>query len=174
MRIEDLAGRGYNYEGVGGTETGAVPDGYHVLSVARPIGSGRAGFDRAVEALLHWKVQQVAGVRLTASTPRVSLDAVSLARLGLGPLGIAVPCRVVWMTEEPDRVGFAYGTLDGHPESGEEAFILTLAEDGTVTFTITAFSRPATWYARLGGPVTRLLQRYIAGRYAANLKALAA
>jgi uncharacterized protein (UPF0548 family) len=129
-------------------------------------------FDRAAEALLHWKIQQVAGVRLTASTERVEVGAVSLSRLGLGPLGISVPCRVVWMTESADRVGFAYGTLDGHPERGEEAFILTL-EDDAVTFSISAFSLPATWYARLGGPVTRTLQRYVTGRYAARLKALA-
>jgi uncharacterized protein (UPF0548 family) len=36
----------------------------------------------------------------------------------LGP--IRVPCRVVYVLDEPERRGFAYGTLPGHPESGEE------------------------------------------------------
>jgi uncharacterized protein (UPF0548 family) len=174
MRLDDLKDRGYNYEGVGSTETGDRPPGYHPMTVSARIGTGRLEFDRAAEALLHWKVQQVVGVRLTASVERVKVGAVSLGRLGPGPLAIAVPCRVVWLSEEPDRVGYAYGTLDGHPERGEEAFVVTLAADGAVTFTITAFSRPATWYARLGGPVTRALQRYIAGRYVAQLRSLAA
>jgi uncharacterized protein (UPF0548 family) len=173
MRLEELAGRSFNYEGVGGTQTGEQPDGYHSMTVSKRIGAGRAAFDRAADALMHWTVQQVAGIRLTASTERVAIGAESLGRLGLGPLGIAVPCRVVWLTEEPDRVGYAYGTLDGHPEHGEEAFVLAL-ENESVVFTIRAFSRPATWYTRLGGPVTRVLQRYIATRYAARLQSLSA
>ena len=38
----------------------------------------------------------------------------------LGP--VTAPCRVVYVVDEPDRRGFAYGTLTGHPESGEELF----------------------------------------------------
>ena len=40
--------------------------------------------------------------------------------VGLGPL--RAPCRVVYVVDEPDRRGFAYGTLPGHPETGEELF----------------------------------------------------
>ena len=32
----------------------------------------------------------------------------------LGP--VRAPCRVVYVVDEPDRRGFAYGTLPGHPE----------------------------------------------------------
>lgn len=170
-RLEDLTGRRRNYEGVGGTQTGDYPPGYHVMTARRQIGTGRAAFDRAVDALLHWQVHQMIGMELVTSADRVAVGAESLGKLGLGPLSIPVPCRVVWMTEEPDRVGYAYGTLDGHPESGEEAFVLTL-EGEAVVFTVTAFSRPASWYARFGGPVTRLLQKTVATRYAARLKRL--
>jgi uncharacterized protein (UPF0548 family) len=31
-----------------------------------------------------------------------------------------VPCRVVYVVDEPRRAGFAYGTLPGHPEIGGE------------------------------------------------------
>lgn len=72
-------------------------------------------------------------------------------------------------TSPPDRAGFAYGTLPGHPESGEEAFVVSRAPDG-VRFTITAFSRPATWLARLGGPVTLLGQEYFTRRYLRALR----
>jgi uncharacterized protein (UPF0548 family) len=76
-----------------------------------------------------------------------------------------VPCRIVYVTEEDRRFGFAYGTLPGHPERGEEAFHVRLAEDGVVTFEIVAFSRPASLLARLGHPVNRLIQGRVTRRY---------
>ena len=81
--------------------------------------------------------------------------------LSSGPelLTTVAPCRVVYIVDEPDRFGFAYGTLPGHPEQGEEAFVVAKADDGAVRFTITAFSRPKEALARLGGPVTRFVQK---------------
>jgi uncharacterized protein (UPF0548 family) len=72
--------------------------------------------------------------------------------------------------DEPRRVGFAYGTLPGHPESGEEAFVIEHVQDDDVVLHITAFSRPATWYARLGGPAARAAQDLITRRYASALR----
>jgi len=37
-------------------------------------------------------------------------------------------------------------------------------------FTICAFSRPAAWYARLGAPATRLVQRRILTVYMSALR----
>ena len=42
------------------------------------------------------------------------------------------PVRVVYVIDEPNRKGFAYGTLDGHPESGEESWIVDQTDDGSV------------------------------------------
>ncbi|MCW2761725.1 MAG: hypothetical protein JWR85_1926 [Marmoricola sp.] len=75
------------------------------------------------------------------------------------------PVRVVYRVDEERRKGFAYGTLPGHPESGEEAFVVELREDEQVTLTISAFSRPASRLARLGGPLTRIIQRWVTDRY---------
>lgn len=72
---------------------------------------------------------------------------------------------MVWTIEEPDRCAFAYGTLPGHPESGEEAFSLTRNADAPVWFAVTASSRPASLTARCGGPVTRRVQHLIVDRY---------
>jgi uncharacterized protein (UPF0548 family) len=41
---------------------------------------------------------------------------------------------------------------------GEEAFIIEQRHDGAVTFTITAFSCPATLLARAAGPAVRAVQ----------------
>ncbi|MFC8501606.1 DUF1990 family protein [Pedococcus sp. NPDC057267] len=136
---------------------------------ARP---GAAGPRRAAEDLLAWRVHQRAGLRVAASGPAVPGAVVDM-RLGPGPLSVRIPCRVVSVVDEPDRGGFAYGTLPGHPESGEELFLLHSGADGRITFTITAFSRPATALARLGGPLGTLVQDVMTRRYLAALDRVA-
>ncbi|HVB41858.1 MAG TPA: DUF1990 domain-containing protein [Streptosporangiaceae bacterium] len=89
--------------------------------------------------------------------------------LGIGSLRLQAPCRVVYAADEPRRTGFAYGTLAGHPESGEEAFLVEHHDDDSVTFTVTAFSRPATRLARIAGPFAAVIQRQIAARYLRSL-----
>lgn len=59
---------------------------------------------------------------------------------------VSAPVRVVYVVDEPNRKGFAYGTLPGHPESGEESFIVERTDDGSVWLAITALSRPSKWY----------------------------
>ena len=75
-----------------------------------------------------------------------------------GPLRIVAPTRVVYVIDEPDRRGFAYGTLPGHPESGEEVFIVE-RQAGSTSVEVRAFSRPGRWFTRLGAPVARRIQR---------------
>ena len=36
----------------------------------------------------------------------------------IGPLTAVAVCRIVAVVDEPDRYGFAYGTLPGHTERG--------------------------------------------------------
>jgi len=76
----------------------------------------------------------------------------------------------VTVVDEPRRQGFAYGTLPGHPERGEESFIVELGDDDTVSLVITAFSRPASLLARATGPIAGLAQHNMTNRY---LRALA-
>ena len=85
--------------------------------------------------------------------------------LGVTALRISAPCRIVYMIDEPGRRGFAYGTLPGHPERGEEAFIVSQHDDATSTFTFTAFSRPASPLAKAAGPLGQAIQRHITNRY---------
>src|SRR5205085_9707574 len=85
---------------------------------------------------------------------------------GLSWLGYDSPCRVVWAQITGPWRGFGYGTLPGHPESGEEAFVVEQRDDGTVVFRTRVFSRLASPLARLGGPVSRAVQQAALGRYA--------
>lgn len=87
---------------------------------------------------------------------------------------VKAPCRIIWTAEEPRRAGWAYGTLESHPECGEEVFLIDRTGDGTVWLTVAAFSRPAKWYARAGGPATRGLQHAYARRCGAVLKKMCA
>jgi uncharacterized protein (UPF0548 family) len=164
-----LADAELTYHEVGAT-AGDLPAGYHQLSRSATIGHGRQAFAAASEAVRHWQVQRRAGLRVSASSPSVAANATLILGLGIGPLRLRAPCRVVYVVEEPRRSGFAYGTLAGHPESGEEAFIIEHHRTDAVSFTITAFSRPATRLARIAGPLGTIAQRQVTSRY---LRALA-
>ena len=80
-------------------------------------------------------------------------------------------CRIVYVFEEQgdiQRYGFAYGTLPGHGEVGEERFSVEWdRRDGAVWYDLYAFSHPGQLLARVGYPLTRLLQR----RFARDSKA---
>jgi len=73
----------------------------------------------------------------------------------------------VYLIEEDDgvvrRCGFAYGTLPGHAESGEERFTVEQRrDDGSVSYDLYAFSRPNNLLTRAGYPLARRLQRRFA------------
>ena len=106
-----------------------------------------------------WRVQERSGLHVRASDARAQAGSVVQMTLGVGTVGVRIPCRVVQVIEEPDRAGFAYGTLPGHPESGEESFVVERRPDGSLTFTITAYSRPATRLARWAGRSRRRSRR---------------
>jgi uncharacterized protein (UPF0548 family) len=91
-------------------------------------------------------------------------DTANLA-IPFGPIHINAPVRVVYVIDEPKRKGFAYGTLPGHPESGEESWLLDRGDDGAIWLTIRAFSRPASGFWWLAYPVLRLSQGIYTRRY---------
>lgn len=164
-----LAGARLTYGEVGAT-AGELPARYHHLARRVVVGRGHQVFADAGNAITRWQVQLRAGLNVSASAPTALPGTVVLLGLGVGPLRVSAPCRVVYAVDEPRRRGFAYGTLPGHPESGEEAFIVEHHDDGTVTFTVTAFSKPSSAAARAAGPAGRLIQSWITTRYLRSLR----
>ena len=165
MRLSDLPTLQLTYRDVGAT-AGPLPEGYHHVRKSAVIGQGRPRFDDAAQKVMRWGMLRGAGVRVKASTEVAVVGSVVL--VGFGPL--RAPCRVVYVIDEPDRRGFAYGTLPGHPESGEELFAVRLdPATGDVHAEVIAFSRHATWWSRLAAPVTSLAQRLITNRYLSAL-----
>jgi uncharacterized protein (UPF0548 family) len=165
VKLNDLATLPFSYTEVGAT-AGPLPDGYHHLHRSAVIGSGRPRFIEAGDAVMRWGMQRGAGVGVDATTEVAEVGSEII--VGLGP--IKAPCRVVYVVDEDDRRGFAYGTLPGHPETGEELFSVRYDPATDEVFAeVTAFSRPGTWWSRLGYPVAAVLQRLATNRY---LKAL--
>ncbi|MER8184937.1 DUF1990 domain-containing protein [Kitasatospora sp. NPDC094015] len=155
----------FSYREVGATaEGGELPAGYRHLRHRTRLGAGREVFAAAGRTVLTWRMHRAVGVGIRADAERAAPGVVVRVVLGAGRFALVAPCAVVWAVEEPARAGFAYGTLPGHPECGEEAFVVELAPDGQVWFTVTAFSRPARWYTRLGLPLALAFQHLYARR----------
>lgn len=167
--LRPLIGLALTYREVGGT-AGDLPSTHSHVEVEGELGHGRPTYQRAVEALMTWQMHERAGLAPLVDTARVTLGSHVVQRIGIGRFRFAAPCRVVAVVNEPARGGFAYGSLPGHPVSGEERFVVVIDPADRVRLEIRAFSRPATWYARLGGPLLRLAQRLAARRYVRALR----
>ncbi|OBG38505.1 hypothetical protein A5672_16370 [Mycobacterium alsense] len=166
MDLDALQELPLTYREVGATmdfhRAGELLAGYHHQHVERQIGTGPRRFEQAADAVMHWGMQRGSGLRVQASSEVAEVDAVLVVRMGFLP----APCRVVYVIDEPDIRGFAYGTLPGHPESGEERFVVRRDPSTSAVYAeVSAFSRPAAWWAKAGGPLVRAAQRVIARRY---------
>ncbi|MGH1563167.1 DUF1990 family protein [Mumia sp. DW29H23] len=164
LSVRRWTGRSLTYPEVGAT-AGPMPAGYHHADETRVLGSGGALFDAAATRLLTLGMHRAAGNTVVATQVPVVEGAVVVQRLRLGPLRFDAPCQVVAVVDEPARRGFAYGTLDGHPECGEERFEVAIDAEGRVTARIRAFSRQARWFTRLAPAPSRLVQRWMTARY---------
>jgi uncharacterized protein (UPF0548 family) len=141
-----------------------MPAGYRHDRYEALVGKEVGVFNRAAEALLAWQAHVGAGVEVFPRGSQVEEDATVVLLLRAG-LWAPAPCRVVYVINEPDTRGFAYGTLPGHPECGEAAFKLVCGSDEQVHFVVRSFSRRVDPLARLGAPLARLAQTRVTRRY---------
>jgi uncharacterized protein (UPF0548 family) len=157
------------YAPIGVTSLDVCPNGYRRDSWSTPLGSGHAVFARARDALRAWEMHKGSGFVVLAEGPPAVGSVVALA--APLPVGfIEATCRVVEVVDTSDHYGFAYGTLSTHPERGEESFMMTRLEDGTVSFQIVVVSQARNPLARACPPVARLLQRRATARYLATMR----
>ena len=172
LNLLDLA---VNYSSVGVTASDrsrrAAPTGYRVFERTAPIGHGPDRWEFAAAAAVRWGIKTRSGFSVVNPDGSRSdqSDVVPARRHWLiarvGPLHIREPVSVVWVTRELNRVGFAYGTLQGHPVSGEESFVVSRDVTGVVSLTIRSVSRAATGRWRLAYPIVAVAQRYYRRRY---------
>ena len=123
-----------------------------------------AVFARVRRALLAWRVHLGAAVGVTPATQPPEPGATVVLELGLGPLTAVAPCRVVDVVDRPERFGFLYATLPGHPLRGVECFVVQ-RHPGGVRFEITARSEPAGVLVGLGRPMLGHLQHRLVSAY---------
>lgn len=148
------------YGDVGSSLDAELPPGYTHGRDSVTIGTGATVFAAGADGLRHWVCHRAIGVRVWPTDAPLHEDTTVALALPTGPFAILAACRIVRVIDEPDRFGFAYGTLRSHPEVGEESFVVHRdSEDDVVRFTISVFWRPGDPIVRLGGPVTRRVQR---------------
>jgi uncharacterized protein (UPF0548 family) len=157
----------------GWTQSCRAPRGYRIARHRVAVGAGRDAFNRLAEGILGWELHRLAGLSVRAQAPRSAEGVHVVPGFGFGRLRLAAPCRVVWIEESTTRAGFGYGTLPGHPETGEESFVAVLEPDGQVYFELFAFSRHSNWFYKLGGAVASACQRLVTHRYLAAARKLA-
>ncbi len=145
------------YRPTGATLTDSMPPGFRQVRRQIVLSDRPETFPVAREGLRTWQAHRGIGATVSPGDPPAE-GATVIVSLRRGPLAVIAPCRVVAVLDNEVQYGFAYGTLPGHPEQGEEAFVVERRDDGVV-FEIIAFSRPADWVTKLGGPVSRLIQQ---------------
>lgn len=155
----------FSYPQVGATAA-VPPAGYMVQHTHVPLGQGEKVFAAAKAALERWEEFRLGWVETwppQAPIQQGQIIVVIARCVGLWWLNAS---RIVYVVNEPGpvrRFGFAYGTLPGHAESGEERFQVEWHPDSDdVFYDILAFSRHRHLLARLGSPMARRMQ----GRFA--------
>ena len=152
------------YRGVGSSRH-VPPAGYVVDHRRVCLGTGQHIFEAACAALRRWQMFQVSRVQLCWPTTGIEPGAVVGILASWAGLWFLNACRIVYVLDEISsmrRVGFAYGTLPGHAERGEERFSIEWHSDDTIWYDLLAFSRPGHWLIWLGYPWVRRLQRRFA------------
>ncbi len=155
----------FTYPDVGTSRQSIAPPGFNVDHNRILLGTGEETYRRAMDALRRWEMFSLGWVDLCYPTTPIETGqvvAVSVWLYGIRSLNAA---RIVYTFEEQapiPRFGFAYGTLRGHSERGEERFSVEWnPADNTVWYDLYAFSRPGP-LALLGYPFVRQLQKRFA------------
>jgi uncharacterized protein (UPF0548 family) len=156
----------FSYAGVGATQTSPPHD--YILDHNRIcLGKGEAVFKAAIAALRNWKMFDLGWVELHWPDAPIEVGttiAVLVRHYGFWSLH---PARIVYLVDEEDslmrRFGFAYGTLPAHSERGEERFLIEWHHSNdSIWYDLLAFSQPSAFLAKLGYPISRMLQKRFA------------
>jgi uncharacterized protein (UPF0548 family) len=170
--VAEQAKLSFTYSAVGATAE-TPPAGYVVDRTRIKLGEGEPVFQSAIAALKRWEQFRLGWVEAwPANTPIQPGEVVAVMGRALG-LWWLNACRIVYVVDESGplrKFGFAYGTLPGHVESGEERFLIEWdRSDNSVWYDIIAFSRPNHLLTRLGYPMVRRMQKQFGRDSAASM-----
>ncbi len=148
----------FTYQEHGATASPDPVRGFDNDSHRVKIGHGDTDFLTAKRAIQSWKMFPKGWtVILPEDAPVREGETIAMFARAFGGWW-RNSCRIVYIIDEPRRYGFAYGTLPGHIEKGEELFLVEQDTNGDVWYAITAFSQPHHWLAKIAYPVMRMFQ----------------
>jgi uncharacterized protein (UPF0548 family) len=161
--LNSSSSNAFTYPHVGSTMNSVIPDGYVADHNRISLGNGEERWAASRSLVEHWKMFDFPWVELCWPETPLRADenvAILVSHLGFWSLNDA---RIVYVVDEPNRFGFAYGTLSRHGESGEERFLVERdPATGEVFYDLFAFSKPNYLLARLGYLFARSLQKRFA------------
>lgn len=165
QRFDDLLGAAreaaLTYDHVGSTLDPSAAARRRRLSV----GTGESAFAASADRLSHWALHDAVGATVLPPDAPIEVGVTVLVVLRAGPVWVGAPNRIVAVVDDESRFGFAYGSLPGHPFTGEESFAVERRSDGVVEGVVAVDAEPATPLTRALGPVLRVVQRVAVGRY---------
>lgn len=149
----------FSYAETGGTRREDLVQGFDNDFNFIELGAGDAVWQAAKSAIRHWKMFPGDWARITPDdAPIREGETVAMTARVLGIWWLN-SCRIMYVIDNERQFGFAYGTLPGHVECGEELFMVEKTADGAVRYVIKAFSKPRFWMTRLGYPLVRQYQK---------------
>lgn len=161
--IEAQSALEFTYADIGATAN-TPPVGFVVDHTRIELGKGEVAFESARATFQQWQHFDLGWVEAWPTNTPIRAGetvAVLVRAFGLWWLNAA---RIVYVvdetTESMSRFGFAYGTLPGHVEAGEERFLVEWNhENDRVSYDILAFSRPRHILTRLAKWQVRRMQK---------------
>ncbi len=157
------------YPDVGAT-SGQLPRGYRHGRQRVELGHGDEVFVRAAEGLRQWEAHRRARVLVHPPDAPLKQETTVVLTVRLALMHLVLACRIISVTDEPGRFGFAYGTLPLHVVEGEESFVVERDANGAVRFVITAFLKPRGPVLGAMGPVVPALDQGFVRRYLRGLQ----
>ena len=149
------------------TSSWVPPDGFRTYEKTVMLGHGNDTWAHMHDEILQWAVKTRSGFRVEnahGSSVGVAAGEDVWLIASFGPAEIREPIRIIEVVDTPNRCGYSYGTLEGHPVSGEEAFVVHRLHDD-VFFTVRSLTRPGVGKWRLLFPAVLIAQRLYRRRY---------
>jgi uncharacterized protein (UPF0548 family) len=190
--IAEQSARDFTYPHVGATASLPhsplpTPHSYTVDHSRVELGKGATTFERAKAALQRWQQFNLGWLEAFPDDTPIRASETVLVIARAGGLWWTNAARIVYTIDSSlplplgegrgegalnaARFGFAYGTLPGHVESGEERFLIESdRETNVVHFDILAFSRPRHFLVRLNRRRARAMQTRFAAEAAAAMR----
>jgi uncharacterized protein (UPF0548 family) len=150
----------FSYKEVGAT-AGETPSAFDRDHNRVRLGTGPDAFAAARKAIAQWGMFP-AWTEIHPAQTKIETGNVVVMLTRIFGFWWMNACRIVYVIDEAEsvrRFGFAYGTLPGHVEMGEERFTVEHEVNDEVWYDLLAFSKPRHPLVRLGYPLARRLQK---------------